>query len=113
MADKTNGKFIFIIQQHHHEPWKFPISILMTIYVFNPVLAGFFSPFPLLAFSLNVDDLLPFTTRGGSTYFAITYPKVFISKFHVLICGVKESPSMLFVIRYWIDFARRGMAASS
>ena len=56
----------------------------MTIYVSDPVPACPPLFFPFLAFSLNVDDRLPFTTRGGSTHFALTYLKVFIiSKSHL------------------------------
>jgi len=50
MADKTNGKFIFIVQQHHHGPLKSPISILMTIYVFDPAMTCFL--FPLSSFGI-------------------------------------------------------------
>lgn len=83
-----------LIVQHYHELWKFLVSILMTIYVSDPVPACSPPPFffSFLAFSLNVDDLLPFTTRGGSTHFALTYLKVFIvSKSHLYMFS-KEYP---------------------
>jgi len=39
-----------LIVQHYHELWKFLVSILMTIYVFDPAMTCFL--FPLSSFGI-------------------------------------------------------------